>query len=122
MKKDGIKMSHTDSEDFSKLMEKLTPEVDQKFSEDSPQHLLWQKQLKHNRLKKKQQMRWHPLVIRFALSLLYSSRAAYHTVTSSGFLALASERTLRDYSQCTVRSGVYYDFIKQAKTILKTSR
>ena len=120
MKNDGIKMSHTDSEDFSKLMEALTPEVEQKFSEDSPQHLLWQEQLKYNRLNKKQQTRWHPLVIRFALSLLYSSRAAYHTVTSSGFLSLPSKRTLRDYSHwCTVRNGVYYDFITQAKTIVK---
>ena len=52
--------------------------------------------------------------------MLYPSRAAYHTVTSSGFLSLPSERTLRDYSHwCTVRSGVYYDFIKQAKTTIK---
>ena len=98
MKKDGMKLSSADSEDFSRLMDELTPSVDQQFSEDYPQHLLWQEQLKYNRLNKKQQMRWHPLIIRFALNLLYSSRAAYHAVTSSGFLSLPSERTLRDYS------------------------
>ena len=119
MKKEGLKMSQNDSEDFSWLMDELTPVVEHGFDKDSPQHLLWQEQLKYKGLKKKQQIRWHPLVIRFALSLLYSSRAAYHTVTSTGFLSLPSERTLRDYSHwCSVSDGVHYDFIKQARTIL----
>ena len=101
-------------------MDELTPVVDQEFDSNSPQHLLWQKQMKYNRLKRKQQMRWHPLIIRFALNLLYSPRAAYHAVTSSGFLSLPSERTLRDYSHwCKVGHGVNFDFIKEAQIVLQ---
>lgn len=88
LKQEGVKMSKEDSEDFSRLMDELTPTFEQDFDSDTPQHILWQEQIKYNQLKKKQQMCWHPLIIGFALSLLYSSRAAYHAVTSSGFLIL----------------------------------
>ena len=71
-------MFHRNGEDFSKLMEQLTPEVNQKFSEDSPQHLLWQEQRKYNCLNKKQQMCWHLLIIRFVPRLLYSSTTQSH--------------------------------------------
>ena len=64
-------------------------------------------------------MRWHPLVVRFALSLYYSSRVAYRTATSSGFLVLPSERTLRDYTHwCSVNNGVQFEYIEQAKTVM----
>ena len=64
-------------------------------------------------------MRWHPLVIRFALSLYYSSRVAYRTATSSGFLSLPSERTLRDYTHwCSAHSGVQFEYIEQAKKVM----
>ena len=39
--------------------------------------------------------------------------------TSSGFLALPSERTLRDYTHwCSAHSGVQYEYIEQAKKVL----
>lgn len=44
----------------------------------------------------KEQMRWHPYMIRFALNLKYTSTAAYRAVQQSGVIALPSERTLRD--------------------------
>ena len=70
-------------------------------------------------LKNKRQMRWHPLVVRFALSLFYSSRVAYRTSTSSDFLALPSERTLRDYTHwCSAHSGVQFEYIEQAKKVM----
>ena len=86
VKKEGIRVSSEDSEDLSQMMDELSPMVDQDFNRESPQYLLWQEQLKYNNLKKKQQMCWHPFIIRFALNLLYSSRAAYHAMTSTGFL------------------------------------
>ena len=60
--------------------------------------ILWNEQLKYNSLKDKRQMRWDPLLIRFALSIKYASSAAYQQATKLGFLALPSERTLRDYT------------------------
>ena len=97
IKNEGVKISEEDESDIRMMMDDLTPEVRTKYGKDSPQHVLWQEQKKYNSLKNKRQMRWHPLVIRFALSLFYSSRVAYRTATSSGFLALPSERTLTGY-------------------------
>ena len=70
MKKEGVRVSSEDSEDLSRMMDELSPIVDEGFDRESPQYLLWQEQLKYNNLKKKQQMRWHPLIIRFALNHL----------------------------------------------------
>lgn len=44
-------------------------------------------------------MRWHPLIVRFALNLKYLSSNAYKAV--SGFISLPSECTLRDYTHWT---------------------
>ena len=89
------------------------------YDTDSPQYVLWQEQKKNKSLKNKHQMHWHPLVIRFALSLLYSSRVAYRTTTSSGFLALPSEQTLRDHTHwCSTHSGVQFEYIEQAKKVM----
>lgn len=41
-------------------------------------------------------MRWHPLLIRFALSIKYSSTSAYNTL--GHFFMLPSMRLLRDYT------------------------
>ena len=42
-------------------------------------------------------MRWHPMMIKWALHLRMLSSAAYHAVRSAGFMTMPSERTLRDY-------------------------
>ena len=59
-------------------------------------------------------MRWHPLVIRFALNLKYLSSLAYTVVLKSGFLSLPSERTLRDYTHWTsAHHGIQLEFVEQ---------
>lgn len=98
IKKDGVKVTDDDESDIQALIDEVAPDVEEKYGEDSPQSILWHEQRKYNSLKNKRQMRWHPLVVRFALSLYYSSRVAYRKATSSGFLVLPSERTLRDYT------------------------
>lgn len=56
-------------------------------------------QLKAASAKDSQQIRWHPLIIKWCrLNLKLISSAAYHSVRTSGFLQLPSERTLRDYT------------------------
>ena len=53
-----------------------------------------------------------------SMSFGYSSRVAYQNVTSSGFLALPSERTLRDYIHwCSVHNGVQFEYIEQVKKV-----
>ena len=56
---------------------------------DSVQYILWKEQKQYNALKDKCHMRWHPVVIRFALNLKYAFTVAYHDqqVTKLGFLA-----------------------------------
>ena len=52
-------------------------------------------------------MKWHPLSIRFALSLKYASSSAYHMARNSGLIALPLDRTLRDYTHwTTVKDGI----------------
>ena len=99
IKKQGVRMIDKDNEDMHRLMNELTPHVENEFNKDSPSICCGRSRSKYNSLKTKKQMRWHPLIIHFALSLQCSSRAAYHMVTRSDFFVpVSSERTLRDYS------------------------
>ena len=45
----------------------------------------------------KRQIRWHPVIIRWALYLHYKSSGAYETLRKSGVIGLPTTRTLRDY-------------------------
>ena len=49
-------------------------------------------------VKDSRQMRWHPMLIRWCLNLKLLSTSAYHSLRTSGFMKLPSERTLRDYT------------------------
>ena len=56
--------------------------------------LFWSEQIKYHA---KGQIRYHPMIIRFALSLAMKSGAAYDELRKSGILVLPSRRTLSDY-------------------------
>lgn len=47
--------------------------------------------------REKGSMRYHPMIIRFCLSLVSKSASSYDELRSSGILKLPSRRTLRDY-------------------------
>ena len=65
-------------------------------------------------LKAKRSMRWHPLIIRFALSIKYSSTSAYNT--PGHFFMLPSKRSLRDYTHwMKFESGMNSDVIKSLR-------
>ena len=114
---EGVRLSREDAADIQTIMEEISDKVDT-FAEESFQHILWEQQKKYNALKDKRQMRWHPLVIRFALSLRYASSTAYRTVSSSGLLSFPSERTLWDYTHwCFVKNGVLFAVIDRAKRV-----
>ena len=116
---EGVRLSMEDAADVQAVMEENSDKVDGHFDKDLFQHILWEQQKKYSGLKDKRQMRWHPLVIRFALSLRYASSTAYRTVTSSGLLSLPSERTLRDYTHwCAVQNGVHFPFIEKARKVM----
>ena len=56
--------------------------------------LFWSEQKKYHA---KGQTRYHPMIIRFALSLAMKSGSAYDELRKSGILILPSRRTLSDY-------------------------
>lgn len=126
MKKDieenGVALTEPEADVVNDLIKDASDTV-HSFPKDSVQFILWEEQKKYNALKDKRQMRWHPLVIRFALSLKYASTAAFQQVTKLGFLALPSERTLRDYTHwCTIKTGVQAPFIDQLKHAIKEEK
>ena len=84
--------------DLLKIMDENTERVKSDFAENSFQRLFWEQQLKSTKVKDKRQMRWHPMIIKWCLHLKMLSSAAYHTLQTSEFITLPSERTLRDYT------------------------
>ena len=82
--------------------------------------IFWDQQLKYNNLKDKRQMKWHPLVVRFALNLKYVPTSAYRAIRQGGIINLPSERTLSDYTHWTsAHSGVQIEFIEHFKYMLQ---
>lgn len=64
--------------------------------------LFWQEQLKYLHTEHKGQLRYHPAVIKYCLSIAAKSASAYEQLRvdskdGSGVLILPSQRTLRSY-------------------------
>ena len=45
----------------------------------------------------KRGMRWHPMIIRWAMTIRHRSKSAYEILRETGFMRMPSERTLNDY-------------------------
>jgi len=103
------KMLHSD-------LEELMGEVDENVKAKKHFHnIFWNQQQAYNSLGDKRRMRWHPLMIRFALNLKYLSSSAYLAV--GNFLALPSKRTLCDYTNVlSVEPGVSNELIQRMKS------
>ena len=76
IEEEGVALTQKDSDDISSVLSDVSPLV-KNFSEGSILRIFWEQQVKYNSLKDRRQMRWHPLLIRFALNLKYSSTSAY---------------------------------------------
>lgn len=94
----GIHIEEQLENDLTKIMEEKTNEICQMYPSDSFQHLFWKQQLESLKVKDKRQIKWHPMMIRWCLSLKLISSASYHALRSSNLIVLPSERTLRDYT------------------------
>ena len=57
-----------DQADLTSVMDSVRPLVEKQYPMSSPQRI-WEQQAAFNKLNDKQQMRWRPLVLRFALNL-----------------------------------------------------
>ena len=96
--KHGISIDTEIEQDLENIMKEHSSIVEKQYSKDSFHYLFWNEQLKHLKLKNKRQIRWHPMMIRWCLSLKLLSSASYNALRSSNLLILPSERTLRDYT------------------------
>ena len=96
------KMGHSvDKEMHSEIlqiMDKHKSIIEDTHSPESFQRIFWNQQLKAATCSDSRGMRWHPLMIKWALYLQHQSSGAYETLRSSGCISLPSQRTLRDYT------------------------
>ena len=90
IKDDGVGISGALKSDILKIM------GGQNFEATPHMKFFWEQQLKLLKSDKFGR-RYHPQIIRFALSLHGKSPAAYRGLQDSGALILPSERVLRDY-------------------------
>ena len=110
-----VALVEKDSDDITALLSDVSPLVEKTFPKGSVQRIFWE-QAKYNTLKDSRQMRWHPLLIRFALNLKYSSTSAYRAVRDSGLISLPSERTLRDYTHwVSIKDGPQVEVLRHIK-------
>ena len=86
---EGIDLSEGDEDEIEELFSQADKDVEKNHSREHFQRIFWEQQRNYNKLKNKKRMRWHPLMIRFALNLRYLSGTAYRSV--GNFLALPSQ-------------------------------
>ncbi|XP_047145625.1 uncharacterized protein LOC124818645 [Hydra vulgaris] len=90
------------------------------FPKNSPKYLLWQEQLKNIGLKNKKSARWHPLFVRFCLSIYLKSPAAYEHIRNSGFIELPHRTTLNQYTDfASSKSGFVPEIVSRLCLDLK---
>ncbi|KAK3929585.1 DNA transposase [Frankliniella fusca] len=114
IEKEGVKVEKSLADTFREIL--LGADLNPK------QSVFLEQQIKFIECKKKTSMRWHPTLIRLALSLYLKAPGAYKDLQESGFIALPSARTLFDYSHVTkiepgVDSHVLDILVKQVKDI-----
>ena len=80
------------------IMQEKSEEIERSFPNDSFRQLFWRQQLEAAIKNNLKQMKWHPLMIRWCLSIRLISSSAYEALHNSGLLRLPSQRTLRDYT------------------------
>ena len=103
---DGIDLDDETSSDFISIMEEEDAGVESSFPPDSFQHIFWKHQLDSvaRSGKKKNGVRWHPLMIKFCIYLRHVSSKSYEVLRQSGVIHLPSQRTLKDYTNCVKAS------------------
>ena len=89
--------------DENHIVNEIFNETPHTFAEDTPQFLLWQQQKEEASKKDSRGMRWHPLIIRWCLSIYHTSPAAYKQLANRriNFLRLPHVNTLNKYSNFT---------------------
>jgi len=112
IKKEGITLNEEHEKDISEIVCNSEPN----FEPDTPQWLLWQQQKEQASKKDARGMRWHPLIIRWCLSIYHTSPKAYRQMTSKKlqFIKLPHINTLKKFSSFTTpAAGFNVDIIQR---------
>ncbi len=110
----GVEVDKEIHDDLGGIMEEMTEEVEKQFDENSFERVFWNQQLQAKQVKDHRQMRWHPALIKWCLSLKMLSSSSYRALRSSGVLVLPSERTLRDYTHWMESGAGFSDSVDRA--------
>lgn len=113
---EGVTLDKVQDLEMRDLMASCEQDVMKAFPDaNSYQRLFWSQQLKSIETSKFG-MRWHPMIIRWCLSIRQKSQKAYDAIRDAGFITLPSNRTLFDYSHY-IRSdlGFNADVLKMLK-------
>ena len=94
----GVAVDEQLHKELSTIISDKSDSVEKEFPQGTFRRLFWDEQRKAAMVKDARQMRWHPMMIRWCLNFKLLSTAAYHSLRTSGFIKLPSERTLRDYT------------------------
>ena len=109
----GVKIDSFLHSDLCAIMRESSAVVIKSFPDGSFRWLFWDQQLQGAKVKDARAMRWHPCIIKWCLNLKLLSTSAYHSLRTSGFVKLPSERTLRDYTHLVEsRTGFFDDLNK----------
>ncbi len=109
----GMELDTGMHNDLVTIMQEQSSEVGKAFPNNSFRQLFWQQQLEAALKKNPKQMRWHPLMVRWCLSLKLRSSSTYEAMYNSGLIKLPSQRTLRDYTHVIKASSGFSDEIDQ---------
>ena len=111
---EGIELLEDDEHEIEELFSHVDKDIERNHNREHFQRIFWEQQRDYNKLKNKRSMKWHPLMIRFALNLRYLSSTAYRSI--GNFLALPSQRTLRDYTHVlSFDAGVSGEVVNRLK-------
>lgn len=92
IKMQGVYLDESTHSDFRRMMENAS-------GNSTVFHkIFWEQQLKVASLSDTRQMKWHPLMIKWALYLRHQSSKCYEALRESKCIVLPSQRTLRDYT------------------------
>ncbi len=109
----GIAVDESFNDDLTKIMEESDSYVNEHFPEGTFRQLFWKQQFQAAKVKDARQMHWHPCMIQWCLNLKLLSSSAYHSLRTSGFVKLPSERTLRDYTHFIKSKPGFYSDLDQ---------
>ncbi|KAK3910200.1 Autophagy-related protein 16 [Frankliniella fusca] len=110
-------------EDFDKDLTSWIQEADQDNKVLDFHKIFLQQQLQASNLKDKRGMRWHPLMIRFALLVKSISDSAYSAMAQSGFIHLPYQTTLYDYAHAMdIHEGCHPDIIEDVAKVVNACK